>query len=46
MTETVKLYTNNRERERLETMADLYAIFVAMEALEKAFIRDSISADE
>lgn len=42
----VKLFTNNKERDKYDNMADLYSIIVLMEHLEKAFIRDSITADE
>jgi ESCRT-I complex subunit VPS28 len=40
------LFTNNKERDKYDNMADLYSIIVLMEHLEKAFIRDSINADE
>jgi ESCRT-I complex subunit VPS28 len=42
----VKLFTNNKNREKYDNMADLFSIIVLMEHLEKAFIRDSITADE
>jgi hypothetical protein len=41
----VRLYENNRERERWETLADIYSLFVTVEHLEKAYIRDAIPAD-
>ncbi|KAI8581027.1 hypothetical protein K450DRAFT_234285 [Umbelopsis ramanniana AG] len=44
--EEVKLFTNNKNREKYDNMADLFSIIVLMEHLEKAFIRDSITADE
>ncbi|CAG8460979.1 2769_t:CDS:2 [Ambispora gerdemannii] len=44
--EEVRLYTNNKDREKYENLADLYAIIVTMEHLEKAYIRDSITAAE
>ncbi|KNC46627.1 vacuolar protein sorting-associated protein 28 [Thecamonas trahens ATCC 50062] len=44
--EEVKLWATSREREKVENMADLYAIILTVELLEKAYIRDSISADE
>ncbi|KAI8384124.1 VPS28 protein-domain-containing protein [Blakeslea trispora] len=44
--EEVKLFTNNKERDKYDNMADLYSIIVLMEHLEKAFIRDSITAEE
>lgn len=34
------------DRDYLENTADLYSIFVACEVLEKAFIRDIVSAEE
>ncbi|KAG9289870.1 hypothetical protein G9A89_015450 [Geosiphon pyriformis] len=42
----IRLYTNNKDREKFENLADLYAIIVTMEHLEKAYIRDSITATE
>lgn len=42
----VKLYNNTKEREMYENMADLYSIIKTVEHLEKAYIRDSISATE
>lgn len=42
----VKLYSSNLERERLDTLADLYSIIVAVEHLEKAYIKSSISFEE
>ncbi len=42
----VKLYRNAKEREIIESMGEIYAIFVAVENLEKAYIRDAITATE
>jgi len=42
----IKLSTNNKEREMYDNMADLYSIIKTTDHLEKAFIRDSISAKE
>ncbi|RHZ54174.1 hypothetical protein Glove_429g20 [Diversispora epigaea] len=42
--EELKLYTNNKEREKYENLADVYAIIVTMEHLEKAYVRDSVNA--
>ena len=42
----MKLFENNRERERWETLADIYSLFVTVEHLEKAYIRDAIPAEE
>ncbi|CAG8453268.1 804_t:CDS:2 [Diversispora eburnea] len=44
--EELKLYTNNKEREKYENLADVYAIIVTMEHLEKAYVRDSVNAAE
>ncbi|CAG8475778.1 15698_t:CDS:2 [Cetraspora pellucida] len=35
--EEVRLYTNNKDREKYENLADVYAIIVTMEHLEKAY---------
>ncbi|KAJ2720687.1 Vacuolar protein-sorting-associated protein 28 [Coemansia sp. Benny D115] len=40
----VKLYNSSAERESYENMADLYAIVMSLEHLERAFARDSVSA--
>ncbi|KAI9026838.1 vacuolar protein sorting-associated [Hyaloraphidium curvatum] len=42
----VRLFTTSQERQRYENMADFYALFVAMEHLEKAYVRDAISHEE
>ncbi len=42
----VKLFNNNREREMYDNMADLYSIMKTTEALEKAYVRDAITAEE
>jgi len=42
--EEVRLYSTNSERERYESLATLYGIIVALDYLERAYIRDSISA--
>ncbi|KAI9139779.1 VPS28 protein-domain-containing protein [Paraphysoderma sedebokerense] len=44
--EEIKLYTSSAERSKYENLADLYAIIVSTEALEKAYIRDAISSEE
>eukprot|EP01006_Ploeotia_vitrea_P018191 TRINITY_DN49458_c0_g1_i1.p1 TRINITY_DN49458_c0_g1~~TRINITY_DN49458_c0_g1_i1.p1 ORF type:complete len:191 (-),score=15.85 TRINITY_DN49458_c0_g1_i1:33-605(-) len=46
MSERVVLASSNKEREMYDSMADLYSIFICLEHLEKAFIRDSIPAEE
>jgi ESCRT-I complex subunit VPS28 len=42
--EEVKLWNDKRERELLESLADLYAIIRATEKLERAYVRDLVSA--
>ena len=42
----MKLYTNNREREMYDNLADLFSIIKTIEALEKALMRDAIHGDE
>ncbi|KAI3630830.1 hypothetical protein MIR68_012265 [Amoeboaphelidium protococcarum] len=42
----IKLAESSSERETYENQADLYAIVITVEQLEKAYIRDSISADQ
>ena len=39
----VKLYTTSSSRELYESLAELHAIIVTLEFLEKAFVRDSIA---
>ena len=40
--EEVKLSASNAERELHESLAEIYSIIVTLDALEKAFLRDSI----
>jgi hypothetical protein len=44
--EEVRLYSTNIERERYESMGTLYGIILTLEYLERAYGRDSISADQ
>ena len=44
--EEKKLWNNGREREVWDNLGDLYAIFKATEALEKANTRDVVPAGE
>lgn len=44
--EEVRLYSTNAEREKYETQATLFGIIVALEYLEKAYVRDSVTARE
>ncbi|RKO88511.1 VPS28 protein-domain-containing protein, partial [Blyttiomyces helicus] len=42
----IRLYTTNKDREKYDHIADLYGIIVATEHLERAYIRDAVSAQE
>ena len=42
----VKVATTNAEREKFDTLADLYAIIKTADFLEKAYIRDSCTLEE
>ncbi|KAJ1498987.1 Vacuolar protein-sorting-associated protein 28, partial [Coelomomyces lativittatus] len=42
----IQLWNTTSEREKYESLADLYAIMVTTEHLEKQYIRDSISPSE
>ena len=42
----VKLWSDKREREMFDNFADLFAIIKTTEKLEKAYVRDAISASE
>ncbi|KAK6539419.1 Vacuolar protein-sorting-associated protein 28 [Orbilia ellipsospora] len=44
--EEVKLYTTNAQRSLHESLADIFSIIVALDFLEKAFVRDSIKEHE
>ena len=44
--EEVRLYTNNAEREKYNLLATLFGIVVALDYLERAYVRDSITAAE
>ena len=44
--EEVRLYTNNTEREKYNLLATLFGIIVSLEYLERAYVRDSITAAE
>ena len=46
MDEEVRLYTNNIDREKYNNLATLFGIIVALDYLERAFVRDSITAAE
>lgn len=42
--EEVRLYTNNAEREKYNLLGTLYGIIVALDYLERAYVRDAITA--
>lgn len=42
----IRLYDNIIERDRMENMAELYAVLNALESLEKVFSRDYIPPKE
>jgi ESCRT-I complex subunit VPS28 len=44
--EEVRLYSTNAEREKYETSATLFGIIVALDYLERAYVRDSVTAAE
>ena len=44
--EEARLYTSNAEREKYESLATLYGIIISLDFLERAYIRDSITAAE
>ncbi|CAH1405034.1 unnamed protein product [Nezara viridula] len=44
--EEIKLFRNAREREKYDNMADLFAVINTLQQLEKAYIRDCITATE
>lgn len=41
--EECRLYTSNSERERWESMATLFGLIVSLDALERAYVRESVS---
>ncbi len=44
--EEVRLYTTNAEREKYNTLATLYGIIVALDYLERAYVRDAITSTQ
>lgn len=44
--EEARLYSTNAERERYGLLATLFGIIVALDYLERAYVRDSVSAAE
>jgi len=44
--EEIKLYRNPREREKIDNLAELFAVINTLQCLEKAYIKDSVQAKE
>lgn len=44
--EEARLYSTNSEREKYNLQATLFGIIVALDYLERAYVRDSITAAE
>ncbi|EFC40085.1 predicted protein [Naegleria gruberi] len=44
--EKVKLFETRKDREKFENMSELYSLIYSVERLEKAYVKDSIKADE
>lgn len=44
--EEVRLYSTNAERERYGMLATLFGVIVALDYLERAYVRDSVPAAE
>lgn len=44
--EEVRLYTTNADREKYTLLSTLFGIVVALDYLERAYVRDSITAAE
>lgn len=44
--EEVKLYRNPREREKIDNLAELFAVINTLQCLEKAYIKDSVTAKD
>lgn len=42
----MKLASNNAERELYDSLAEVYSIIITLDALEKAYLKDSISESE
>ena len=40
----VRLYRNPREREKIDNLAELFAVINTLQCLEKAYIRDSVKS--
>ncbi|KAH0826920.1 hypothetical protein J3R83DRAFT_4513 [Lanmaoa asiatica] len=44
--EEVRLYSTNAEREKYSLLATLFGIIVALDYLERAYVRDALTAAE
>ncbi|KAJ3452878.1 vacuolar protein sorting 28 isoform 2 vps28 [Anaeramoeba flamelloides] len=45
ITKPLKLFTNTKEREKVDNFANLYSIIKTVEYLERAYVRDAISSE-
>lgn len=46
LTQEVKLADSSADRDLYESLAEIYSIIVALDALERAYLRDSIKESE
>jgi ESCRT-I complex subunit VPS28 len=44
--EEVKLATNNAQRDLYDNLAEIYSVIVTLDALEKAYLKDSVPESE
>lgn len=44
--EEVRLYTSNADREKYNLLSTLFGIVVSLDYLERAYVRDSVTAAE
>jgi hypothetical protein len=45
LSQEVKLWNTNADRERYENLATLYGIIVSLDHLERAYVRDTIRSE-
>ena len=46
MSQEIKLISNAQDRQFYEPLSDLYSIIIATEGLERAYIRDAVTAGD
>lgn len=46
LNEEIKLYETTKQREFWESLAEIYSIIVALDKLERAFLKDSVASQE